>query len=208
MKKLTILIFFLQVTALYGQSQFVISGKTNLLVNGKAVLSSTVSEIFYPFKIKKDTVAINKGSFLFAGTLKYPEEFRITILDSNHSISEPFFVNMGYHKLTVDSSTEAHDFWEVGLAVSIDKSDANDEYINKYLPLYSNLNKRFEAYFSERNKCNSINDDQTKKGCVLRTEAERLNIRKSIDSVLLYFTQHSLVHFGCQRIGISERGAS
>ena len=30
----------------------------------------------------------------------------------------------------------------------------------------------------------------------------------SINCDQLYFTQHSLVHFGCQRIGISERGAS
>jgi len=180
---------FLTPIQLFSQSTFVIDGKTNVPVNGKAVLNA--SSEFQLLKIKHDTVLILNHSFLFTGTLKYPEECRIEIIDKgdHHSLSEPFFISAGYHQMTIDNTSNPHDIFEIGSGLSLQNAPVNDEYIKKYLPLRNKLGKRSDAYERAMSKCSSIKDKKAKKGCLLSAEAERASIRKSIDDVLLTYTK-------------------
>lgn len=185
------IILFLQTVQSFSQSRFVIDCKTNAVIDGKAIIGKIAPEEFNPVELKKDTVLIRNHSFAFVGTLKYPEQFRIEIIDNsnNHSITEPFFIGSGYQKMTIDTPNYAHDFLKVGIGVNLQNSNANEEYVKKYLPLYKDINKRIDAYVTAKRKCYSINDTAIRKDCTLTVEAERISIRKSSDSTLLSYAK-------------------
>lgn len=146
---------------------------------------------FYPFEIKKDTVLIRNHSFSFTGMLKCPGEFRIKTIDKNNnvSLSEPFFISAGYHKMTIDKASNPHDIIEVGYGVNLQNDPANDEYIKKYLPLRNQVSKRYDHLDRTASKCGSIKDNKTKRGCALAVEAEHESIKKSLDDVLLTYAK-------------------
>jgi len=188
-KNLLFIIFFLAPIQLFSQSTFVIDGKTNVLVNGKAVIN--VAREFQLSKIKQDTVLIRNHSFLFTGTLKYPEEFRVEMIakGGNHSLSEPFFISAGYHKMTIDKASYPHDSFEIGFGVNLPNDPVNDEYIKKYLPSRNKLSKQSDDNDRAMFKCSSIKDKKAKKDCFLVAEAQRASIRQSLDDVLLTYTK-------------------
>jgi|GEM_PF-1013602 len=172
-----------------GNSSFVIDGKTNVLVNGKAVINGYRE--FQLLKLKQDTVLIRNHSFVFKGTVKYPEELRIEMIGkgNNHSLSEPFFISAGYHKLTIDKASNPHDSLEMGIGVNLQNAAVNDEYIKKYVPLRNKLSKRIDNNDRAMSKCSSVKDKKEKKGCLLAAEAERESLRKSLDDILLTYTK-------------------
>jgi len=189
MKNLLFIIFCLSSFQVFAQSKFVIDGKTNALVNGKAIITLTSPDEFYPFKIKKDTVLIRNHSFTFTGKLKYPERFRIQIADKDDDLTEPFFISAGYHKINIDTASNPHDSLEVGIGVTVRNDPTNDEYIKKFLPLYNHVSEQYNDYERAKSKCNSIKDHKAKKGCVLAAEAEGESIRQSSNNVLLNYAK-------------------
>ncbi len=189
MKKLLPVIFCLISVHLFAQSTFVIDGKTNTVLNGKAVIAMSAKEL-YPYKLTRDTVLIKNHSFVFTGTLKYAQEFRIQMFgkNGNNSLSEPFFMSAGYHKLVINKALDPHDRSEVGEGVSL-QDPANDEYIKKFLPSYNRAYKEVDACNDAWVKCNSTKEKKTKKGCLLAIEAQRVTIKKDIDNVFLNYAK-------------------
>jgi thiol-disulfide isomerase/thioredoxin len=191
---LLLLILIFQTGNLFSQSRFVIQGNTNWLVNGKAVLIRNAPSEFYSFKIKSDTAFIHNQTFVFAGLLKYPEQFRLIIMNNDHNyITEPFFVDSGLQKIIIDSGNKLNDFLDFGYGVTIDGSKTSSEYFKNYLPLYNNSNKRIDSNDEEGGKCDSVKNAAAKKACNIKWSYGRLNIIKGRDSILLnYATLHPM----------------
>ncbi len=189
---LLITLSIFNISCLFSQNHFTISGITNLVSNGKAILRQSGPSGFYSTKIKNDTVNIFNHHFIFEDTLKYPQQFRITLISSDKDyITEGIFIDTGFQKISIDSSSQINNILDFGHAVSMEGSKTNNEYTKKYLPLFDSINKRIVVFLSEIERCDTINDFESKKACVIKTEIERINIRKIRDSILLnYATQY------------------
>jgi len=187
-KHLLLLALFVKASALFSQSQFVISGKTNFIANGKAILSRNSAAWFYPPNFKNDTVPVHNHAFLLKGTLKYPLFFRLYLFDeSGKGIwTEPFFVDSGNQILVSDLTTVVHDnsIDAYGQGVLIEGSKANDEYVNNFLPLFNRMNNGIMAYLNENLNDFRINDKRAQRDSMAKTEAKRANFRKTGDSIL------------------------
>lgn len=181
-----ILISFFHPNISFSQSQFHFSilGENNILKEGKAVLMKNDVP---------DTVNVTNHKFKFEGFLKDPEPCRIFLISNDRNdITEKFFIDTGFQQIIIDSSIQVHDFLDIGVGVTLKGSRTNDEYINNYLPLFDNIYKTMDKYYSDRSACNSIKNEEKKKACTITSEIEKYKLRKSRDSVLLnYATLHS-----------------
>ena len=183
---LFLFITFFQIGRSYSQSHFIISGKTNILKDGRVVLLGNVSNSLYSLRVQADTVKISNYTFQFEGVIKYPEQHRIVILNTSY-ISEPFFVDEGFQEIRIDSANRPHDLLDFGFGVIVNGSKTNDEYFNKYLPRFSDVYKMFNLYFSEMNYCDTITDLETKKLCIVNSDSVRVKLKLIRDSLLLNY---------------------
>jgi len=188
-KKLLLLLFLLQSGKIFSQSKFTIEGTTNKVTNGRAVI--TGNKQLFPYNSKQDTVTITNHSFKFEGVLKYTEQHRIIILQGVKEVllTEPFFVGSGHQQINIDTATEIHDVLDVGIGVILVGSEANNEYINKYLPIYDELSSHYSALYTARRKCSSIADKQARNGCFLQADKMKYIIRNSRDSILFNYVK-------------------
>lgn len=174
---------------LFSQNKFSILGRTNFVKEGKAVLSEIAFREFYSCKTENDTVFIHSNEFQFTGKLNYPEQFRLIVFDSLKSyISEPFFLDSGEQKISFDSNAIVNRKYDIGYGILLENSEANNEYINQYLPLFNSLNKRVETYLTKLDNCDSLSKE-LKKQCFKSAEIELYLIRKMRDSL---FNQYSI----------------
>jgi len=185
-KHLLLLALLLKASILFSQTPFTITGKTNFIANGKAILERNSASCFYPPGFKDDTVPVHNHAFLFTGSLKYPAFFRLTCIDENgkSAYSEPFFVDSGNQKITFDSTMAFHDLSANGQGISIQGSKANDEYVHNFLPLYQHVNEEISTYRSELTDNFSIRDKQVQRDSTAKTDARRVRFRRSSDSIL------------------------
>lgn len=191
MKIIFVLIISLfKIGCLYAQHSFIISGKTNLLKNGKAVLLGNISHPLYSLNTKADTVQISNFQFKFEGSINYPEQHRIILLN-NGPITEPFFVDSGFQEITIDSGNAPHDMLDFGIGVTVKGSKINDEYINNYLIRFNNIYKMLTFYFSEINRCDSITNLNEQKLCIINSDSLRLKLKERRDSILLNYSKQS-----------------
>jgi thiol-disulfide isomerase/thioredoxin len=176
--------FHLNISFSLSKSHFAIEGETDIVKDGKAVLIK--NDV-------RDTTNVTNHKFKFEGLLKYPEPCRIVLISSeSNTITEEFFIDIGFQRIIIDSSIQVHDFLEVGVGVATKGSKTNDEYFDNYLSLFGNIYKAMDKYYSERSACNSIKNDEKKKACIINCELEKNKFRKSRDSILLnYATLHS-----------------
>ncbi len=191
MKKIAIVLFLiLSVTATLAQSKYILSGETNFIVNGIAVLRQTALPTFYTGHIPNDTAVIRNNKFSFSGTVSWPEQYRISIINSeaNHN-TEPFFVDSGYQKIIIDSNMELHSVFDFGNGISIENSRANDTYLGNFLPIFDSLNKRILAYYDKVEACYNTTDSIEQKKCALINELELAAIRMMRDSITVVYVQ-------------------
>ncbi len=173
----------------FSQNHFILSGKTNFVLNGRAILEQYVSPEFY--SIKSDTVKIYNQCFVFKGTINYPQQFWLKLVDSNEYITEPFFIDTGLQKILIDSGSLINKYQDVGYGISMEGSVTNDEYMKKYLPLFDSINKKTDNYLLEIERCDTISNEEIKKTCVKKSQLERFNLRESRHNILLnYATQY------------------
>lgn len=184
---LLLLIPFFQTNILFAQSRFAILGKTNLVKEGNAVI---FAHPLLSFNKKDDTVKISNYTFEFNGILKYPEQRRIEILET-HSLTEPFFINSGIQKITIDSLIEPHDLTDIGLGITVSGSVTNDEYFNSYLSRFKQVNKMRELYYSYLHQCDSITDIENQKTCFVEANSMKVKLKLMRDSVLFNYTLQS-----------------
>jgi thiol-disulfide isomerase/thioredoxin len=166
------------------QSHFSILGETNILKDGKAVLMKNDVN---------DTVNFTDYKFKFRGLLKDAEPCRIALISNeSNNITEQFFIDTGFQRIIIDSSIQIHNFLDIGIGVTLKGSKTNDEYFDNYLSLFANIYKAMDKYYNERSGCNSIKNEEKKKACIINSELEKNNFRKSRDSILLnYAILHS-----------------
>jgi thiol-disulfide isomerase/thioredoxin len=171
------------------QNNFVISGTTDFISNGRAILSKTVyKEEYCPIDIKKDTVDIRNHLFEFEGLTKHPLQFRITLMDNNNEIiTEPFFIDRGFQKIIIDSNAKVNSKFDFGYGVSMIGSETNSEYLEKYLPLFDSINKRIEIYFAASESCDSLNNQASILECEMLMNKELNTIRNIRDIILLNY---------------------
>jgi thiol-disulfide isomerase/thioredoxin len=181
------LITFISATRLYSQRNFIVLGKTNLLKNGKIVLLGNTSNPLYTLKLNSDTVQISNYVFKFEGTLNYPEQHRILILNTNY-ITEPFFVDSGFQEIKIDSLIQPHDILDVGGGIVMKGSKTNDEYFNKYLFLFKEVYANLKNYFSEINRCDTMTNLREKKLCIVNSDSVRSKLKVKRDSILLAYS--------------------
>ncbi len=192
-KHFLLLALLLRAAALFSQSQFIITGETNFITNGKAILRRNCPDYFYPPNYKDDTVTVQNHAFIFKGTLKYPASFRLICFDEHgkSELSEYFFVDSGNQRLTFDSTAAFHDPYGAGKGIIMEGSKANDEYVNNFLPLYNHVNDELGNYFNEDTNNWRINDKPVQRESMAKTEAKRISIRKTSDSILYeYANKH------------------
>lgn len=188
MKKLLAMPFlFFSLSHPFCQNHFVITCSTNYVSNGAAVMIHDAPPQL--FLQKKDTVKVANHRFVFDDTLAYPVQFRILIIgeDGKSFISEPFFVDAGNQKLTMDSTTKINWTFDFGYGLSLEGSVTNDEYIRRYLPLFDSVNKRTDAYFSAMDNCKTIKNDSSKRACRLNLIRERDHNREIRDNILIQY---------------------
>lgn len=203
-----IFVLFIQIGSLYSQSNFFLSGKTDLVQNGLAVLLGNEPNTLYSLRTKSDTVKIFNGAFMFEGLIQYPEQHRILFLENNQ-ITEPFFVDSGFQNIIINSLKQAHDILDFGIRVELTGSETNDEYFSKFLPLFDNLNKKATINFLELSRCDSISDIESKKSCIVGSDKVHKNLKLSRDSVLLdyaIFSPRSKIIPWLIRDGLTFRG--
>lgn len=71
-----------QINILFSQT-FHLLGTTDLILDGTAILDFNAPPEFYSLKIKSDTTQIHNHRFVFIGTLKKPEQFRLRIINND-----------------------------------------------------------------------------------------------------------------------------
>jgi thiol-disulfide isomerase/thioredoxin len=186
---LVILLLFFKLSSSFSQNQYVVYGTTNFLQNGIAILRQTALPEFYLEKsYHVDTVKISDHLFTFSGKLTHPSQFRLSVINENSNhISEPFFIDSGFQKLTMDSTTPIKTSFDIGYGISIANSKTNEEYTKFFLPLFDSLNKRILVYFTELEKCDSLKDSTIRRECNLNTERELTEIRAFRDSISLEY---------------------
>lgn len=174
-----------------GQSAYRVTGKTNMLVNGRAVLSKMLLTDLRGGRETNDTVPVSNQKFTISGVGKAGQYCRIILLDAGgkQKLTEPIFLSAGNQRVVIDSLTEPHDFLDVGYGVSMEGSACNDEYIHQYLAAYQASDEQVKAFFVRRRACSSVKDTAAKRGCLLQAETERLQIRKSRDSILYRYAE-------------------
>lgn len=190
-KYLLLFVLLLKVIPSFSQSTFTITGKTNYVTDGEAILEQSSASYFYSPAFKTDTVPVNNHVFLLKGMLRHPAFFHLICLDKSgkFALSEPFFVDSGNLTLTFDSTTVKHDPWTYGVGILIDGSKANDEYVHNFLPLYDHVNEEISAYLGEYRRNFSMNNKQAQKDSMTKTEARRVSFRKSSDSILYEYAK-------------------
>lgn len=182
---------FFHLAYLSAQKQFIISGRTNLVRNGKVVLLKNAPDEFYSIKIEVDTVNVIDSRFLFKGYIRYPQQFRVFFPETEEKfITEPFFLDTGFQKITIDSNGKINNILDVGYSAVIEGSQANLEYKEKYLPLFESNNIELNAFFLRLDSCEKIIDQQMKKNCLRDSEGERLVLRKVRDSLFFTYVIH------------------
>ncbi len=185
----TILLSILNIFSSVAQEAFIISGTTNLLSTGKVVLVKNALNSFYSFEVKSDTVDVVRNVFIFEGKIIYPQQFRLVfILPKSSYISKPFFVDTGFQRIIVDTNRNDFNILEFGLTVTNLDSTVNKEFSDNYLPLLNSLNERLNSFLNSQDSCVKIKDEVEKKTCVSNFESERVKLRKSRDSILLFYT--------------------
>jgi hypothetical protein len=194
-KHLLLVVLLLNTTTLFSQSAFIITGKTNFIRNGKAVLEPTSPAWFYSTNLKNDTVLVYNHSFLLKGTFKHPTLFRLYLFDEKGKgvWTERFFVDSGNQKLTSDSTTVPQDnsYYAAGQGVLIEGSKANDEFVNSFLPLFKHVNDEINFYLSKDADNLKINDKKSQRDSMAKAELIRENAVKTSDSILYeYANKH------------------
>lgn len=184
---------FTIISNISSQSTFVISGTTNFINNGKAILHHEAIETFFIIQ-KIDTVPVANYHFNFQGLIQYPLQFRISVIDGitgERYMSEPFFIDTGYQEILMNTETKVNRVFDFGYGVSVNGSITNDEYINKYLPLFNNVNEKTNILFSEMNKASSIKDYTIKNRTMEALQLQHNKLRETRDSILhAYAIQH------------------
>lgn len=190
MKKLSLFILLLIATHVSAQSKFVIDGKTTVVANGKAIIARSGPDEFFPFTKAADTVPIRNHSFTFTGMLKYPERLRVFVLAKGKPgiPTEPFFVSAGRNQMTIDENADPHEILDFGMKADLQNSPANDEYIQKFLPGYNQISKRYDDRDRAITKCNLLKDKKAKAGCLVTAQAIKEDIRKSHNAFLQAYT--------------------
>lgn len=180
--------FILLISVVSAQSPFTITGSTNLVRNGKVVLIKNAPAEFYSSHIKNDTANIVNFQFQFEGVISYPQQFRIVFFETEGKyITQPFFIDTGNQKIFIDSSEKSNDILDFGLSIIAEGSKTNFEYNNVYLSVFASMNEKINNFFSEVNRCDSINDIELKQNCVSNTEKNRIELRKERDSLLFNY---------------------
>jgi thiol-disulfide isomerase/thioredoxin len=189
--KWLLLIFNLFFYLAYSNAQnlFIISGTTDFIDNGKAILwKNKKYEEFNIGKIENDTVVILNHSFKFKGLTSSPFLIRVEVMDNENSfVSEPFFIDPGYQKIVIDSNAKVNIKFDFGYGVSMFGSETNSEYMEKYLPLFDSINKRIEIYFAASESCDSLNNQASIQECEMLMNKELNTIRNIRDSILLNY---------------------
>lgn len=173
-----LIIFSPNLTISQVQTHFTLSGKTDLIENGKAILIREVP----------DTVVVTNNKFRFEGMISYPEPCRIVLLNNEGSnITEFFFIDTGFQEISIISSLTTHDYLDVGVGVNLKGSITNNEYFNSYLNLFGKIYEQMDTFYLERSNCNTIQDDEKRKECIVKNELEKMNLRESRDSILFNY---------------------
>jgi peroxiredoxin len=175
----------------YGQSTFQVTGKTNMLTTGKAVLSKTAAKGLEGFQVNYDTVPVRDHKFHFRGIYHGVQSCRIILLDAagKQQLTEPIFLSAGTQHVVIDSLMPPHDFLDVGFGVAVEGSPNNDEYIHQYLAAYQKSDEQVKSFLARRRAYSSIKDTAARRVSLLQAEMERLQLRKSRDSILYRYAE-------------------
>ena len=141
------LLFLFQISLL--PAQIKISGETNFISKGKAILMLNAPIKFYETLTNNDSTELNENKFSFNVSSSYPLQFRLVVMnDSIRIISEPFFVEAGDQKIKFNKDTEVHSKLDFGYGITLTGSKVNEDYLNKYLPIYDLTDKRMAQLFT------------------------------------------------------------
>lgn len=167
------------------QTSVVVSGSTNKIKYGNALLIKNTDSSFYSDQFDQIKVNIENGTFFLKGKLDYPQMYRILLMNNDSEfITEPFFLDSGELQIKIDSNGRKNNRLESGLAVQVFGSKVQDEYVKEYLSEFQQVYERIENVERKLDECEAIEIAKEKSLCEIYVEKEKEHIRLALDSTL------------------------